>query len=90
MYHHSYITHWLIFFKCFTQSIISQKWIRSNNEHENKIQNFIEEARSTYMQIAYLQYIFNYIDGIIEDDDTIYLIVDDISFIETTINKWKI
>jgi len=53
--------------------------------------DFSEQERSEmsniYVKCLYLKILFDHVDGVIEDDDTIYVFKDDINLIKTKINK---
>ena len=76
-YHYSLNINWVLFFISLFEHI--QPYL---NEED------FEDMLSIYIKVTLLKNIFDHIDGIIEDGDTIYLVKTDVNFIKTKLDRW--
>ena len=83
VYHYSVNLSWVLFYKCLYELAFS----KNINQKYVELDNFLEEGQETYNQVCNLYVILNAVDGIMESDDTIYLVKTDLSFIKQDVGK---
>jgi len=79
VYHYSFNLNWVVFFTTFFEHI---SW--------DDFREWKKEVKPTYWKALHLKWLLENIDGIVEDNDIVYLIKDDYNLIKTKLNKWKI
>jgi hypothetical protein len=83
VHHYSFNMSWILFYK----SLYEMAFNKNINQPSKELENFIQEGNDTYHKICKLYIILNTVDGIMESDDTVYLVKTDISFIRPNIKK---
>lgn len=83
VYHYSVNLSWVLFYKCFYELVFN----KLHNQNYEELQYFIDEGTETYHQVCNLYIILNAVDGIMESDDTVYLVKTDLSFIKQDVGK---
>lgn len=78
VYHYSLNLNWVLLFK----GLYEKMWI-SDLIYESDLEDF-------YLKVCRLEIIFNHFDGIIEDNDKIYLVKDDVRLIQKDIRKFTL
>ena len=84
VYHYSLNLSWVLFFKAYYE-YVSQNPQLFNQTDVNGL--FLEESKETYQQVCLLKEIFDHVDGILEDNDKIYIIKSDIGLIKSDFKK---
>jgi hypothetical protein len=80
-YHFSLNLNWVIFFNHLYEKMSLLGYVDIDDK---------EDLESIYNKTNKLEIVLNHVDGIIENDDKIYLIKEDFSFINSDIQKWKV
>jgi transposase len=83
VHHYSLNMSWILFYKSLYEMVFN----KNINQPSKELENFIQEGHETYHKVYKLYVILNTVDGIMESDDTIYLVKTDISFIRPNIKK---
>ena len=83
VHHYSLNMSWILFYK----SLYELAHYKNLNQEYEELENFLKEGHETYHKIYKLYLILNTVDGVMESDDTIYLVKTDISFIRPNIKK---
>lgn len=81
VYHVSLNLNWVVFFNHLYKKMSLSGYVDKDNK---------DDLESIYIKTNSLELVLNHIDGIIEDDNKIYLVKDDFNFINPEIKKWKI
>ena len=84
VYHYSLNLNWVLFFKKYYE-FVSQNPQLFDEDQVNKI--FLEESEETYQHVCVLKEIFDHVDGIMEDDNKIYIVKSDIGLIKSDFKK---
>lgn len=78
-YHYSLNLNWVLFYDVLCRSI----WPYLSIEER-------KDVLPSYTKVKMLKEIFNHVDGLIEDGDTVFIIKSDLNFIKSKLDKWKI
>jgi hypothetical protein len=78
VYHYSLNLNWVLLFK----GLYEKMWI-SDLIYESDLGDF-------YLKVCRLEIIFNHFDGIIEDNNKVYLVKDDVRLIQKDIRKFTL
>lgn len=83
VHHYSMNMSWILFYKSLYEIVYYENLTQPSKE----LENFIQEGHETYHKVYKLYIILNTVDGVMESEDTIYLVKTDISFIRPNIKK---
>lgn len=84
VYHYSLNLNWVLFFKKYYEYVLKNPQLF--NEDQANI-TFLEESKETYEHVCLLKKIFDHVDGIMEDDNKIYIVKSDIGLIKSDFKK---
>jgi hypothetical protein len=77
VYHYTLNLNWVVFFN----KLYQKMWINSLEDND---------FDDVYLKTCVLEIIFNHVDGIIEDEDKVFLIKDDVNLIQKGIKKFTL
>ena len=76
VYHYTLNLNWVVFFN----KLYQKMWLNNLDKESDDF--------DVYSKTCVLEIIFNHVDGIIEDEDKVFLIKDDVNLIQKSIKKF--